>query len=67
MPPTLVPPFSWGAGAELVEYRLDKFLENAERAMARRDVPLSPGLRRVLERAWHESEALRAGSGSGRR
>ena len=55
MPPSHVPAFSWGTGAELAEYRLDKFLENAERAMGRRDVPLSAGMRRVLERAFHAS------------
>jgi UDP-N-acetylglucosamine diphosphorylase / glucose-1-phosphate thymidylyltransferase / UDP-N-acetylgalactosamine diphosphorylase / glucosamine-1-phosphate N-acetyltransferase / galactosamine-1-phosphate N-acetyltransferase len=43
LPPTFVPPFSWGTGEELVEYRVDKFLEVAERAMARRDVELSDG------------------------
>jgi hypothetical protein len=59
MPPTHVPPFSWGTGAELGEYRLDKFLENAERAMARRDVPLSKGMRAVLERAFAASAADR--------
>lgn len=52
MPPTAVPPFSWGAGAELTDYRLDRFLEVAERAMARRDVNLTPGMRGILERAW---------------
>jgi UDP-N-acetylglucosamine diphosphorylase/glucosamine-1-phosphate N-acetyltransferase len=63
MPPTHVPAFSWGQGAELVEYRLDKFLEGAERAMGRRNVPLTAGVRRVLERAWHETAATRRGRG----
>jgi UDP-N-acetylglucosamine diphosphorylase / glucose-1-phosphate thymidylyltransferase / UDP-N-acetylgalactosamine diphosphorylase / glucosamine-1-phosphate N-acetyltransferase / galactosamine-1-phosphate N-acetyltransferase len=52
MPPTYVQAFSWGTGAELVEYRLDKFLEVAERAMARRDVPLTDAQRDQLARAW---------------
>lgn len=52
MPPKYVPPFSWGTGEELVEYRLDKFLEVAERAMARRDVELPEPLRRQLRAAW---------------
>ena len=55
MPPTHVAAFSWGTGSELSEYRLDKFLENAERAMARRNVPLSPGMRRLFDRAWKSS------------
>ena len=57
MPPTYVPPFSWGTGAELVEYRLDKFLEVAERAMARRDVVLSDSHREQLRRAWEKGRA----------
>ena len=52
MPPRYVPPFSWGSGAELVEYRADKFLEVAEVAMGRRNVPLTEGLREQLRRAW---------------
>lgn len=55
MPPTRVPAFSWGAGAQLSEYRLDKFLENAERAMARRDVPLSRGMRKLFRGAWDDT------------
>ena len=60
MPPGAVPPFSWGAGAELGEHRLDKFLATAEIAMARRDQTLTPGLRRVLETAWKGTAAQRA-------
>ncbi len=52
MPPTVVPPFSWGSGTDLKDYRLDRFLEVTERAMARRDVELTPGIRRVLDQAW---------------
>ncbi len=52
MPPRAVPPFSWGTGEELLPYRLDRFLEVAERAMGRRDVALSPGGRGQLEAAW---------------
>jgi UDP-N-acetylglucosamine diphosphorylase / glucose-1-phosphate thymidylyltransferase / UDP-N-acetylgalactosamine diphosphorylase / glucosamine-1-phosphate N-acetyltransferase / galactosamine-1-phosphate N-acetyltransferase len=52
MPPKYVPPFSWGSGDELVEYRADKFLEVAERAMSRRDVTLSESQREQLRRAW---------------
>ena len=52
MPPTVVPPFSWGAGSALGEYRLDKFLETSEVVMARRNQRLTPGVRGVLETAW---------------
>jgi UDP-N-acetylglucosamine diphosphorylase / glucose-1-phosphate thymidylyltransferase / UDP-N-acetylgalactosamine diphosphorylase / glucosamine-1-phosphate N-acetyltransferase / galactosamine-1-phosphate N-acetyltransferase len=55
MPPKYVPPFSWGTGSELTEYRADKFLEVAERAMGRRDVELTVGMREVLQRAWDRS------------
>lgn len=57
MPPKHVPPFSWGTGGELTEYRLEKFLEVAEKAMARRDVALSPSLREQLRRAWERGRA----------
>jgi len=52
MPPAYVPPFSWGAGSDLVPYRFDKFVQVAERVMARRNVDLTVGLRSVLERVW---------------
>ncbi len=52
MPPTWVPPFSWGRGEDLTEFHLEKFLEVAGRAMARRSVPLDPGTEGVLRRAW---------------
>jgi len=59
MPPTVVPPFSWGAGSDLTEYRFDKFVETAEAAMARRNRQLTPGVRRVLTRAWESTRGLR--------
>lgn len=58
MPPTFVPPFSWGTGDALVEYRLDKFLEVTERAMGRRKVPLSGPLREQLGRAWARGRGI---------
>jgi UDP-N-acetylglucosamine diphosphorylase / glucose-1-phosphate thymidylyltransferase / UDP-N-acetylgalactosamine diphosphorylase / glucosamine-1-phosphate N-acetyltransferase / galactosamine-1-phosphate N-acetyltransferase len=57
MPPKYVPPFSWGSGEELVEYRADKFLEVAERAMERRQVRLSDGHRQQLQRAWERGRS----------
>jgi UDP-N-acetylglucosamine diphosphorylase / glucose-1-phosphate thymidylyltransferase / UDP-N-acetylgalactosamine diphosphorylase / glucosamine-1-phosphate N-acetyltransferase / galactosamine-1-phosphate N-acetyltransferase len=58
MPPKYVPPFSWGSGEELVEFRLDKFLEVAERAMGRRDVELSAPLREMLGAAWERGREM---------
>ncbi len=55
MPPRAVPPFSWGEGEQLGPHKLDKFLATAERAMARRGQSLTPGVRKVLETAWHET------------
>lgn len=51
MPPKVVAPFSWGGGAPYAAYRLDKFLDVAERAMSRRHVPLSDRARRQLSAA----------------
>lgn len=51
MPPKHVPPFSWGEGTALTEYRLAKFLQIAERAMARRGVALGDRERRQLAAA----------------
>ena len=52
MPPKYVPPFSWGAGDSLGAYDADKFIATAEVAMSRRDQPLSPAQRALLQRAW---------------
>jgi len=57
-PPTALPPFAWGAGGRACSYRLDKFLEVAERAMARRDQVLTSGVRRVIERAWEAAAGV---------
>lgn len=59
MPPVMVPAFSWGSGSELTDYRLDKFLESAERAMARRRVVLTEDARALLERAWNDTAEVR--------
>jgi UDP-N-acetylglucosamine diphosphorylase/glucosamine-1-phosphate N-acetyltransferase len=55
MPPRYVAPFSWGTGSDLSAYRQDKFLEVAERAMARRKVALGDGARAQLQAAWSRS------------
>lgn len=60
MPPTVVPPFSWGTGADLRDHRLEKFLETAERVMARRGRSLTPGVTEILRTAWKETAGRRA-------
>ena len=59
MPPKHVPPFSWGDGRSGEMYQIDKFLEVASRAMARRQVRLSERGRqhmtRVFDRAQQET------------
>ncbi len=52
MPPKAVAPFAWGSGAPYARYDADKFIETAERAMARRHVPLDEGMRRHLRGAY---------------
>lgn len=65
MPPKYVPPFSWGTGEELIEYRLDKFLEVADVAMGRRGIELREPAREQLRRAWESTrEERRTGSGT---
>ncbi len=61
MPPNYVPPFSWGSGDDLGEYRIDAFLETAERIMARRDRELTEEARGLLRRAWESSREERSG------
>ena len=46
MPPKVVPPFSWGDGPPYSVYRIDKFIEAAERMMARRHMSLTERSRR---------------------
>lgn len=49
MPPKSVPPFAWGDGER---YEIEKFLEVAERMMARRHVQLADGARQMLRAAY---------------
>ncbi|MDH3272056.1 MAG: putative sugar nucleotidyl transferase [Gemmatimonadota bacterium] len=60
MPPRVVPPFSWGSGTDLRDHRLEKFLETAQRVMARRKQGLTPGVTRILRQAWTETAGRRA-------
>jgi hypothetical protein len=46
-----VPPFAWGAGTPYETFAIDKFLEVAERQMARRSIGLSAGARAQLKAA----------------
>jgi UDP-N-acetylglucosamine diphosphorylase/glucosamine-1-phosphate N-acetyltransferase len=63
MPPTYVPPFSWGTGSDLTEYRLDRFLEVARAAMSRRDLSLDPETEELLRLAWESTREERAARG----
>jgi UDP-N-acetylglucosamine diphosphorylase/glucosamine-1-phosphate N-acetyltransferase len=54
MPPKVVAPFSWGETGAFTPYRIDKFLETAERMMARRDVALEDGMRAQLTMAFEQ-------------
>jgi len=60
MPPTVVPPFSWGAGPDLRDHKLEPFFSTTARAMARRDQELTPGVRRILREAWEATAGRRA-------
>jgi len=51
MPPKAVPPFAWGEAPAWETFALEKFLEVAARAMARRDVTLTPEMRAQLTAA----------------
>jgi UDP-N-acetylglucosamine diphosphorylase/glucosamine-1-phosphate N-acetyltransferase len=48
MPPKAVAPFAWGETGAFKDYRADKFVEVAERMMARRHVTISETGRRQL-------------------
>jgi len=52
MPPKTVAPFSWGEAGSFSDYRLDKFLDVAERMMARRHVALSSASRAQLQASY---------------
>lgn len=56
MLPKFVPPFAWGDEPPYGTFELAKFLEVAERVMARRETPLSGDMRRTLSAAWERRE-----------
>jgi UDP-N-acetylglucosamine diphosphorylase/glucosamine-1-phosphate N-acetyltransferase len=59
MPPTYVPPFSWGRGNDLTEFHLERFLEVAAKAMERRGMALDGQMENLLRRAWKASQEER--------
>jgi UDP-N-acetylglucosamine diphosphorylase/glucosamine-1-phosphate N-acetyltransferase len=61
MPPRVVPPFSWGSGTGLSEYRFDRFMQSAEAGMARRGERMTPGARRILAQSWQGTRPRRGG------
>lgn len=64
MPPKCVPPFAWGEKPPYATYRLDKFMEVAERVMARRKYALSEDCRRQLAMAFAARWTLDGETGS---
>ena len=56
MPPKYVPPFSWGDARSPGTYEIDKFLQVASRAMARRQVAIGDRGRRHLHRAFERAQ-----------
>ena len=55
MPSSKVPAFSWGSGEHLARHRLPEFLATAKQVMARRKIELTPGVVRILEKAWERT------------
>ena len=55
MPSSKVPAFSWGSGDHLARHRLPEFLATAKQVMARRKIELTPGVVRILEKAWERT------------
>jgi UDP-N-acetylglucosamine diphosphorylase / glucose-1-phosphate thymidylyltransferase / UDP-N-acetylgalactosamine diphosphorylase / glucosamine-1-phosphate N-acetyltransferase / galactosamine-1-phosphate N-acetyltransferase len=62
MPPKVVAPFAWGDSSPYSTYRLDKFLEVAERMMSRRHVALIERARRQLSAAYEARWTVERGS-----
>ncbi len=52
MPPRWVPPFSWGSGDSLTEYRSDAFLSTARIVMERRGQRVDLAVERWLSAVW---------------
>jgi UDP-N-acetylglucosamine diphosphorylase / glucose-1-phosphate thymidylyltransferase / UDP-N-acetylgalactosamine diphosphorylase / glucosamine-1-phosphate N-acetyltransferase / galactosamine-1-phosphate N-acetyltransferase len=54
MPPKAVAPFSWGEREPYDLYKIEKFLESAEKVMARRKVTLTEGMKRQLRASFEQ-------------
>jgi UDP-N-acetylglucosamine diphosphorylase/glucosamine-1-phosphate N-acetyltransferase len=54
-----VPPFAWGDAAPYDTFAIDKFLDVAERQMARRAVELASGARAMLKAAYQRGADVR--------
>ena len=64
MAPPHVPAFSWGTGDQLEEYEIERFLDTASIAMARREMSLEEGIRTLLRRAWDRTHTERSEASS---
>ena len=60
MTPGHVPPFCWTGGGAPAEYDIERFVETATRVMARREVELTEGMRRLYRAAFSESSPHRS-------
>jgi UDP-N-acetylglucosamine diphosphorylase/glucosamine-1-phosphate N-acetyltransferase len=60
MAPKQVPPFAWGDGEPFRAYQLEKFLEVAQRAMARRQATLGERGARLIAAAYARATETRA-------
>jgi UDP-N-acetylglucosamine diphosphorylase / glucose-1-phosphate thymidylyltransferase / UDP-N-acetylgalactosamine diphosphorylase / glucosamine-1-phosphate N-acetyltransferase / galactosamine-1-phosphate N-acetyltransferase len=60
MPPKAVAPFSWGEAGAFQLYRVEKFVDVAERMMSRRHVELGDDMRRQLRAAFDARWAVDA-------
>jgi UDP-N-acetylglucosamine diphosphorylase/glucosamine-1-phosphate N-acetyltransferase len=58
MPPKAVAPFSWGDGEPYDLYKIDKFLESAEKVMARRKITLTEKMKEQLTAAFEQRWSL---------
>lgn len=57
--PTFVPDFSWAESGKIQEYRLDKMMDTAEKAMARRNVNLTENQKSLLKSIFELTQKSR--------
>ncbi|MCF8260367.1 MAG: GlmU family protein [Melioribacteraceae bacterium] len=58
-PPKYVPSFAWGGADELMEYKIEKALEVAEKVMARRKIVLSEAEKELIRSVYEETSSER--------